>query len=318
MRNRVFTAIGAALALAAGIAACGDDGETASADFPDDDINFIVHADAGGGSDLSSRALAGELEGILGSSIVVENRPGAAGSTAMQYVADADPDGYTIGFAPVEAAMLGHQDYDVDPADYDLLGQIMLGPGVLVVPADSPYDTLDELVQASQETSMDMGSAGAGSIWEVAAMGVAEETGAQFTSVPFDGGAPAVSAVIGGQIDGTVAGAGEVATGVEEGQLKALALLHDEPHPMLPDVPTAQDLGYDIEFGGWGGVYAPPGLPDNVRQTLVDGIEEAAQSDTFVDTISAGGSLPVYKSPQEFTEFVNSEHERFGELLGDS
>lgn len=324
MNRRTRSAsIGMVMAGALTLAACSDAGDTpgGGADgsaFPEGDISFIVQAAAGGGSDLSSRALVVELEPILGVSIIVENRPGASGSTAMQYVADQDPDGYTIGFVPVEISMLGHMNFDVDPANYDFLGQIMLGPGVLSVPIDSPYQTLAEFVEAAQTQEMSVGNSGAGSIWEAAALGLAADTGAQLTSVPFDGGAPAVAAVIGGQVDAAVGGAGETSAAYAEGQLRPLAIFHSERHPLMEDVPTAAEAGYDLEFGGWGGIYAPAGLPDDVRETLESAIEEAASSDGFIETISASGSLPVYKSAAEFTDFVNSEYERFGGIIGNS
>ena len=314
-------AVGAAAIGALTLTACGGgggNGGDAAEAYPTDDINFIVQAAAGGGSDLSSRALAAELEKILGVSVIVENRPGASGSTAMQYVADQEPDGYTIGFVPVEIAMLQHLNFDVDPADYDFLGQIMLGPGVLSVPADSPHQDLDSFVEAAQSETMSIANSGAGSIWEAAALGLAEETGAQVEPVPFDGGAPAVAAVIGGQVDAAVGGASETAPAYKEGQLRPLALFHSERHPLMPDVPTATELGYELEFGGWGGVYAPKGLPEDVKTTLAEAIEKAANSEGFIDTITKAGALPVYKTPEEFTEFVNSEHERFGSLLGAS
>jgi tripartite-type tricarboxylate transporter receptor subunit TctC len=324
MRTKLAS-IGLAASVALVLAACSsggasDAGTAAGGDgasgYPEKDINFIVQAAAGGGSDLSSRALVAELEPILDTSIIVENRPGASGSTAMQYVADQDTDGYTIGFVPVEISMLGHQNFDVDPADYDFLGQIMLAPGVLSVPADSPYETLEDFIEAAKSEELSVANSGAGSIWEAAAFGLADETGAQLASVPFDGGAPALAAAIGGQVDAAVGGAGETLTAYNEGQVRPLAVFHSERHPDMPDVPTAAEAGYDLEFGGWGGIYAPAGLPDDVKETLQSAIEEAANSDSFTETITNAGNLPVYRDSAEFTEFVNSEYERFGEILG--
>jgi tripartite-type tricarboxylate transporter receptor subunit TctC len=327
MRTRLTSAV-ALSALTLVLAACSGGGADDGADggaatdggeasnYPEQDINFIVQAAAGGGSDLSSRALVAELEPILDTSIIVENRPGASGSTAMQYVAEQEPDGYTIGFVPVEISMLGHQDFDVDPANYDFLGQIMLAPGILSVPADSPYQTLEDFVTAAKSEELAVANSGAGSIWEAAAFGLADETGAQLASVPFDGGAPALAAAIGGQVDAAVGGAGETLTAYNEGQVRPLAIFHDERHPDMPDVPTAAEAGFDLEFGGWGGIYAPAGLPDDVRATLESAIEEAANSDSFTETITKAGNLPVYRDSAEFTDFVNSEHERFGEILG--
>lgn len=326
MLRKNLTAIGAAAVLAVTLGGCAANAESGAesgtaetgngSSFPEKDVTLIVQAAAGGGSDLTSRALAAELEPILDVSIIVENRPGASGSTAMQYVRDQDPDGYTIGFVPVEIAMLGHQGFDISPADYDFLGQIMMAPGVLVVPNDSPYTTLQEFIDGAKEKPLAVGNSGAGSIWETAAFGLADATGAQLTSVPFDGGAPAVTAVIGGQIDAAVGGVGEVTAGVENDQLRPLAIFHDEQHPDLPDVPTAIEEGLDLEFGGWGGIYAPAGLPDDVRDTLESAIEEAANSDGFTSTVTAAGPLVVYRDAADFQAFVEAEYERFGEILG--
>ncbi|RUR01943.1 tripartite tricarboxylate transporter substrate binding protein [Labedella endophytica] len=316
---RALTVTATAALVIAGLGACSSDADGGGGDassFPEGDINFIVQAAAGGGSDLTSRALSAELEGILGTSIVVENRPGASGSTAMQYVADQEADGYTIGFAPVEVSMLEHLGFDVLPENYDFLGQVMFSPGVIAVPADSPYDSLDDLVEASQDEAITVANAGAGSIWEAATLGLAEESGADLTPVPFDGGAPAVAAALGGQVDAVVAGAGETVQANADGTLKILALFNDEVHPMLEDVPTAESEGYDLMFGGWGGIYAPTGLPDDVKQALSDAIAEAAESDSFSDAITPSGALPTYKTPEEFTSFVESESERFAGLLG--
>lgn len=313
MIRRRTAAFGAILAATVALSACSN---SEDGDFPDGDITLIVQAAAGGGSDLTSRALAAELEPLLEQSVIVENRPGASGSTAMQYVADQKADGYTIGFAPVEIAMLGHQNLNVDPGDYDFLGQIMLAPGVIAVPNDSPYETLDDLVKAAQDKAISVSNSGAGSIWEAAALGLAESTGAQVKPVPFDGGAPAIAAVIGGQVEAGVGGAGEVSTAATEGQLRPLAVFHSERHPDMPDVPTAAEAGYDgLEFGGWGGIYAPKDLPDDVRTTLEEAIEKAANSDAFIKTITAGGTLPVYRNAGDFQSFVNAEYERFSTIL---
>src|SRR5690625_2170844 len=124
MKNRTFAIASAVAATALALGACSG-GSEAGGEYPEKDITLIVQAAAGGGSDLTSRALASALEPILDVSIVVENRPGAAGSTAMQYVRDQVADGYTIGFGPVEIAMLGHQGYDIDPDDFTFLSQIL-------------------------------------------------------------------------------------------------------------------------------------------------------------------------------------------------
>ncbi len=322
MKRRALI-IATAAAVALGSAACttrneGGGGATGGADFPTKDITLIVQAAAGGGSDLSSRALATAMEPIIGKSIIVENRPGASGSTAMLHVKEQKPDGYTIGFGPVEIAMLGSMNYDIHPSDFDLLGQIMLGPGVLSVPANSPYNTLEEFVAAAKEKEMTVSNSGAGSIWEMLGKSLATETGAKIKPVPFDGGAPAVAAVLGDppQVDAAASGVNEVKQNLADGKLKVLAIFHSERHPELPDVPTAKEQGVDIEIGGWGGIYAPKGLPEDVRKTLEESIAKAVEADSYKQVITSSGNLVVYKNSADFTAFAEAEAKRFAELIG--
>ncbi|SDS36795.1 tripartite tricarboxylate transporter substrate binding protein [Microterricola viridarii] len=285
--------------------------------FPEKPITLIVQANPGGGSDLSSRALADQLSRILDTDIIVENRPGAGGATAMEYVAGLPADGYTLGFGPVEIAMLNTtQGADVLPENYDLLGQIMLAPGVISVSADSPHQTLEDLIAAAKGQPLTVGNSGTGSIWEAAAKALAGESGAQFTNVPHEGGAPAVAAVIGGQIDAVVSGAGEAKAGNDDGTLRVLAVLHDEEHPNFPGIPTAAEAGYPLEFGGWGGIYAPAGLPTDVHATLEAAIKEAVASDEYQAFQKNAGNLVVYRNSADWTTFVNEQFTRFAELLG--
>lgn len=313
MKRRTLMATAAAAALV--LSACSTGSGDGDSEFPSKDLTLIVQAAAGGGSDLSSRALATALEPILGVSIVVENRPGASGSTAMLHVKDQPADGYTIGFGPVEIAMLGSMNFDIHPSDFDMLGQIMLGPGVLSVPADSPYDTLQDFVDAAQTQEMTVANSGAGSIWELAGASIADVTGAQIKPVPFDGGAPAVAAVLGNQVDAAASGVNEVKQNLADGKLKVLAIFHSERHPEIPDVPTAAEQGLDIEIGGWGGIYAPKDLPGDVRDTLESAIAEAVKADSYQEIITGSGNLVVYRDSAEFTEFAVSEAERFAALL---
>ena len=315
--KRKLMVLAASAALMITAAGCsGDPGGGGEADtFPSKDLTLIVQAAAGGGSDLSSRALATALEPILGKSIVVENRPGASGSTAMLYVKDQPADGYTIGLGPVEIAMLGSMNYDIHPSDFDLLGQIMLGPGALSVPADSPYNTLAEFVEGAKAAPKTVANSGAGSIWELGALILADQTGAQVTPVPFDGGAPAVGAVLGNQVDAAVSGVNEVKQNLADGKLKVLALFHSERHPEMPDVPTAKEQGVDVEVGGWGGIYAPKGLPADVKKTLEEGIAKAVEADSYKEVITSSGNLVVYKNAADFAAFAQSEFDRFAEIL---
>ncbi|MBF8185598.1 tripartite tricarboxylate transporter substrate binding protein [Nonomuraea sp. K274] len=302
-------------------AACAGDrtpGVSAEAEkYPSKDVRLIVHAAAGGASDMTARALATELEKDLGRSIVVENRPGASGSTAMRFLASAKADGYTLGYLPVEVSMLGHRGYPVKPESYTMLGQVVNVPAVVVVPAESPHKTLADLIEAAKSDpgEVSVANSGPGSIWEAATTLLGQQAGVGFKPVPFDGGAPAVAAAAGDKVDAAVAGASEVAPSVKDGRVRALAVLDAERSQQLPDVPTGKEEGYDVTVGGWGGIGAPANLPQPVAQRLRDAVSKAAQSPAFTQTLTKAGAVPTYRSAEEFATFTSQEYERFAAVL---
>ncbi|WP_311258004.1 tripartite tricarboxylate transporter substrate binding protein [Microbacterium sp. WCS2018Hpa-9] len=316
--TRAAAALAAVAATALVLSACTkvEEGEEATSTFPENDIRLIIQANPGGGSDLSSRALATELEGILGVSVIPENMPGAAGALAMEYVGAQDPDGYVIGFAPVEIAMLNTtQSANVLPEDFDLLGQIMLAPGVVTVGANSGIETLEDLVAQAESGAVTVANSGAGSIWEAATIGLGDATGAAFTPVPYDGGATAVAAAASGETVAAVSGLGEALAQGEA--VRILAVLNDERHPDAEDVPTADEaIGEDVVFGGWGGIYAPKGLPDDVKSELEAAVKEAVESDTYQQFQKDAGNLVVYRDSAEWTTFVDEQFDLFKDLLG--
>lgn len=315
--KRVLTAAAVFTTAAIVLSGCTkvEEGDAAST-FPEKDIRLIIQANPGGGSDLSSRALATELEGILDVSVIPENMPGAAGALAMEYVAEQDPDGYVIGFGPVEIAMLNTtQDANVLLENFDLLGQIMLAPGVITVSASSDIETLEDLVEQSKTAPITVANSGAGSIWEAASIALGQETGGEVTPVPYDGGAPAVAAAASGETVAAVSGLGEALS--QGSAVRILAVMNDERHPDAPDVPTVEEaIGADVVFGGWGGIYAPAGLPDDVHATLEAAIKEAVESDTYTTFQQDAGNLVVYRDSAEFTTFVEDQFALFQELLG--
>ncbi|WP_235564053.1 tripartite tricarboxylate transporter substrate binding protein [Microbacterium sp. Root553] len=316
--TRAAAAIAAVAATALVLSACTkvEEGEDAASAFPENDIRLIIQANPGGGSDLSSRALATELEGILGVSVIPENMPGAAGALAMEYVGAQDPDGYVIGFAPVEIAMLNTtQSANVLPDDFDLLGQIMLAPGVITVGANSGIESLEDLVDRAKSGAVTVANSGAGSIWEAATIGLGDATDATFSPVPYDGGATAVAAAASGETVAAVSGLGEALAQGEA--VRILGVMNDERHPDAEDVPTVDEaIGEDVVFGGWGGIYAPKGLPDDVKSELESAVKQAVESDGYQTFQKDAGNLVVYRDSAEWTTFVNEQFDLFKDLLG--
>ncbi|WP_164701642.1 tripartite tricarboxylate transporter substrate binding protein [Modestobacter sp. KNN46-3] len=318
---RRSAAVVAVASLAVALSGCasreGGGGAAEGSDFPDGSITLYTPTAAGGATDLTARTLGAELEDDLGVSVVVENRPGASGSVGMQFLAGQDPDGYSIAVLPVEVSMLQYQDFDVDPADYDFLGQVNAQPGTIAVPADSPYQTLEDLVTAAQEDpgTLSISTAGAGSIWDAGVSALSQAADIDVQAVPFDGGAPAVTAAIGGQVDAVIAGIGETAPANADGRLRVLAVFTEEPAPALDGVPTAIEQGYDVQIGSWAVIAAPTGLPDDVRDTLESAIATAVEAPTYVELIESGGNIVTYRDADEASEFVDEESTRFAELL---
>ncbi|MFT3876613.1 MAG: tripartite tricarboxylate transporter substrate binding protein [Propioniciclava sp.] len=320
MKKRFATVVGfvAVGALAVGCSG-GPSGGPAGGDakFPAKDITMIVPYQAGGASDLAARTLASEMEPTLGVSIVVENRTGGAGSVGLGALASAKNDGYTIGYMPVETVMLSHNGYDIDPAKYAYLGQIVGVPATVAVPANSKYQTLDELLadaKANPDT-ITVGNSGAGSIWEAATIALGKAAGTSFRPVPFDGGAPAVTAAIGNQINAVVAGPSETSQAHKDGQLRILAVLADDPIASLPEVKTAKAQGVDLSIGGWGLVGGPKGMPEAVVTVYDEAVKKAVASDKYSDVITKAGNLPEWHSAADSEAFVTSEAARFGDLL---
>jgi tripartite-type tricarboxylate transporter receptor subunit TctC len=303
-----------------GLGSCGDMpfGRRTPEDwstYPKRDVTMIVQAAAGGTSDLVARTMAKEMEKVLQVHIVVENRPGASGSIALTYVAGRPADGYTLGYVPVEIAMLKYRGFDITPDRFTLLGQVLTVPAVVVVKPDSPYKTLKDLIAAAKSGTVTLATAGAGSIWDVSGQLLGRRTGVSFKAVPFDGGAPSVAAVLSGQVNTAVVGASEAAAAVKDGRLRALAVFDVKRNDQIPHVPTGAEAGVDITIGGWGGIAAQVGLPAEIRSKLVGAVKQAAESESYRITLTKAGAIPVYVGPDEFTAFAQSEHKRFGALM---
>jgi tripartite-type tricarboxylate transporter receptor subunit TctC len=308
-------ALGGAVALALGVVACGQ-GESAE-EFPSEQIELIVPWDAGGGTDQTARQLASAAEETCGTGMVVSNQTGSTGAVGFQAAANARPDGYTIGLATVEIAMINHLGVaDITPEDVRGVMQYNFDPAAFSVSADSPYETLDDVLSAAEEETIRVGTSGTGSIWHVAFAGMAQEAGVEMTNVPFDGAAPAIAAVLGGQVEATSASGAEVAPQVESGELRPLAVMGEESLDILPDTPTLQEEGIDWTSGAWRGIVVPNDTPEEVVQTLNECFTEASESPEFVEFMENNGFGLEYRSAEEFEEYMDSEFERFGEIIG--
>ena len=222
----------------------------AQTNYPTKPINLIIQAAPGGLSDLTARTVGSVVSEVLGVPVLFTNRPGAAGAVAMTYVKESRPDGYTIGYVPVELAMVEALGYaqDLNPHSFDLICASNIAPATITVRADSGWETLDDLIEwcKANPGKLRVGNSGTGSIWYVAGASFAKAAGIEVNHVPFDGAAPAVAALLGKHIDMVPVSEMEVRSGVESGELRILAVFSSERSQCNPDVPTMKELGYDI------------------------------------------------------------------------
>lgn len=315
--KKVFSICLIALCLVSAVFAGGSSEQA----YPNESINLIVHSAAGGGSDQLARQVANVMQQNLGVPVVVDNRSGASGSIAMTYVANSRPDGYTMGTAPVELSMINALGYsDLTPDDVYLLGCAMTWSSCLTVPADAPYDTLQEFIDycKAHPGEVVVGNSGTGSIWHIASAMLQQQAGIVVNDVPFDGAAGAVSALLGGQCQAITVGTIEASASIKNGDAKCLAVFSDQRASVLPDIPTTVELGYpDLVTLCWVGFLAPKGMPEETRATLVKAVKDAVESDAFRTFCSNYGSDWNYMSPEEFTALAESDFTYYSQLFKD-
>lgn len=289
-----------------------------AANYPDDQVEVIVPFASGGSSDLVSRTIATEMESGLGVPVTITNKTGGSGATGMLAVKNAQSDGYTLGYVPVEMSMLdGLGLADIKPDDFEYIGQLMTIPAAITVPADAPYDTIEDFVQYAKDNpgKIQIGNSGAGSIWHIAAAAFAQEADVDVEYVPYEGAAPAVTALMGGHISAVAVSPSEVSAGVASGDLKVLAVMGDERDPSLPDTPTMKESGYDVSVAGWGGFVAPKGTPEEALKKLRESFKEASDSDKFQKLMEDRGMIPAYKEGEEFKAYAEEQYDYFNELI---
>lgn len=319
-RRTAASLVAGATALA--LAACSGEssGDGADDDFPNQQIQMIVPWAAGGGTDLISRQLATLSEDTCGVRFVVNNLTGAAGATGHQAIAEADPDGYTIGTATTELAILEHLGSAAfNPEDVTGIVQLAANPAVIAVPESSPYQTLDDLVAALEDgETVRAATNGRGGTWDLAVRGLGLEVDAPFTEyAPFNGAAEMIPALLGGQVEAIAPSAGEVRPQIESGDMIGLGVMAEERFEALPDVPTLQEQDIDWVMGSWIGMVAPEGTPENRIEKLRDCMGEAAQSEEFQSFLADQGMGAADRDGAEFTDFTRSEYDRFETLIGE-
>ena len=257
--------------------------------YPSKPITMIVPFPPGGVADIVGRPLAAQMEKVLKQPVVVTNRTGAGGAVGMAAAAKSAPDGYTILMAlssisifPVSDRIQGRTPaYEMK--DFAPIALITADPTVLVVSADSPWKNLKEFVASAKAYpgKINYSSSGVYGTLHVSMEIFAHAAGIQLFHVPYGGGGPALTALLGGQVHALASGPAPAVGQIKAGKMRALASWSTERLPLMPDVPTFKELGYDAEFYIWSGVFAPGATPTSVVDRLRTAVREAATSAEF-------------------------------------
>ncbi|MCI2400971.1 tripartite tricarboxylate transporter substrate binding protein [Aliiroseovarius subalbicans] len=301
-----------ALAAAAGLASTA-----LAAEFPAKPVTIIVPFSAGGGTDITTRTLAGPMAEALGVEIVVKNTAGAGGTIGAAETARSKPNGYTIGMMPVgPMTTQPHlRELPYNPESFDYICQAYSAPSSLVVRKDSPFNSLQDMLEHAKANpgTLNYGVQAVGSIPHVAGLGLAAASGAEFTFIPYKGSAPTFKAMLDGSVDMFVAHISFLTKNSD--QVKSLAMLTSERVSTAQDLPTATDQGVPMHFPIWGGLVAPKGIPAEAKAALEAACEAGMNSEAFSSRMADLRMPLAFMGSADFEAFVNAEFSKNDKLL---
>lgn len=303
IRNMLF-AVGVILALA-------PVGGSMAAPFPERDITLIVPWAPGGGTDTVARTLVRNAKKYLGVGVNVVNRTGGTGVVGMQAVSQAKPDGYTIGLITFHLSsyrLLGVS--NLSYRDFEPIALLNRSPTAFLVKADSQFKNLEDLIDYAKKNPgvVTVANSGAGAVPHLAAALLAKQHGIKFTFVPFDGGAPARTAVLGGHVTMLAANVEEVLQVYKTKQLRYLAIMNNERLPLFPDAPTAAEAGFPMQnlLLDWRGLAAPKGTPPEIMATLREGFKKMAEDPEYQKLMDELAMPRAYVEGEQFRVFLDN------------
>jgi tripartite-type tricarboxylate transporter receptor subunit TctC len=273
------------------------------------DITMVVPWAAGGGTDTLARTLAKNAKQHIGVNVNVVNRTGGTGAVGMQSVSTARPDGYTVGLVTFHLSayrLMGLS--QLSYRDFQPIALLNRTPAAFSVKADSPFKTLKDMVEYAKANPgvVTVANSGAGATTHLSAAVLAKNNGIKFSFVPFDGGAPARTAMVGGHVSSLVSGPDEVLQYVKTGQVRLLAMVGETRHSSFPDVPTVAEAGYPMKdvIYDWRGIAGPKNLPPEITKALVDGFAKMANDPEFIALMEQVALQRVYMNGEDFGKFL--------------
>lgn len=299
-------------------AAPADQGETAAppVDYPTSDITFVVPNAAGGGNDLATRALIPSLEETLGVTIVPLNQGESGGAVAANTVMTAEPNGTVLYFNSqtlVTTALTTVTSIDLD--QFQPVAQVVEDTGLVFVKSDT-WASMDEFAAAARENTLLVATNGTTALWGVAASKLAGAMDVEFEYIPYDSGTPMLTALAAGEVDMCIVNPAEAASLVAAGKIVPLAVMSDHRLDAYPGVPTCQEVGIDVTYAVWRGVFTKAGVSEEILNILDEAFALAVESEEFTEYCN-NASIPLrYRNHTEFTQFIQDEIAFYSEQLG--
>ncbi|WP_370625656.1 tripartite tricarboxylate transporter substrate binding protein [Polynucleobacter sp. es-GGE-1] len=292
--------------------------------YPNKPIHLIVGFSPGGSADTVGRALAEGLSNRLGQAVVVENKAGANGNIAAELVARSAPDGYTLYFPSIGHAVNAslYKNLPYDPVkDFTAIGGVFSAPNILIVPANSPYKSVGELIAAARANPgrLTFASSGSGTSVHLSAVLFEKMAKIDMIHVPYKGTGSAMPDVISGQVDMSFPNLPSGLPHVKSGSLRALGITTAKRSSAAPNIPTIAESGLPgYDMATWYGLVAPANLPVEIRNRLNKELQSILADPKFKDKLIAQGADPMPGTSEQFSTFIKSEIEKWRKLIAQS
>jgi tripartite-type tricarboxylate transporter receptor subunit TctC len=291
--------------------------------YPSKPITMVVPFPPGGLADIVARPVAEAMARELGQPVLIENKGGAGGGIGMAFAAKAPADGYTVLLSLSSFTVIPEADVLLGRAPmYTLaalrpIARFTADPTVLAVRADAPWKTVKDFIDDAKKRpgAINYGSSGNYGTMHVPMEILSQNAGIKMTHVPFTGAAPAVVALLGGQIDAVSSGPATVLQHIKAGKLRALAHWGNTRLDVMPDVPGLREAGFNAEYAQWSGLFIPAGTPEPVAQRLRAAAKVAAQDAKVKEVIQNAGSPILYQDTPEFEQYVQADAKRMAEVV---
>jgi tripartite-type tricarboxylate transporter receptor subunit TctC len=288
--------------------------------FPTKEVSIIIPYAPGGATDLIFRALAASTEKYLGRAVVVLNKAGGGGAIGVVEAQRAKPDGYTLLSAITPLTILPHQvKTTFTYRDFEPIINVVQDPVMFQVRADAPWKTLKEFLDYAKKNPdlITVGNSGAGGGVHLIALAFEKAAGVRFNHIPFAGGGPSVTALLGGHINAVSVSPPEGIPQVKAGKLRIIALFSENRMTDFPNVPTVREQGVDFVLGQWRGLAAPKGTPPEAIRILHDAFKKGMEDPAFVRNAADMSITLSYIGPADFGRLMAADHERFGKLVAE-